>query len=235
MKERPILFSASMVRAILEGRKTMTRRVATKIKAPKVWTMPNGIDSFWNVNPCWRETPGELCPYGQPGDRLWVRETWRIGAWNENEGAVSIDYRADGFARREWIDVPDEKVFEKLWIQSTEDAIRAGIKTNEDGAYKWEPGESPCRWRPSIFMPRNLSRITLEITNVRVERLNDISTQDVFSEGMEICTQDDDGTTWGAFSKAQARFVDLWESINGPGTWDANPWVWVVEFKRIET
>lgn len=187
MKERPILFSAPMVRAILEGRKTMTRRVATKIKAPKVWTMPKGIDSFWNVNPCWRETPGELCPYGQPGDRLWVRETWT----NESGYTKDVCYRASALP-----------------------FIADGIK-----------------WKPSIFMPRAFSRITLEITNVRVERLNDISEEYAKGEGADGLKYSGQGFEHCIYREA---FRTLWDSINGPGSWDANPLVWVVEFKRSD-
>lgn len=188
MKERPILFSAPMVRAILEGRKTMTRRVATKIKAPKAWTMPNGIDSFWNVNPCWRETPGELCPYGQPGDRLWVRE--RI---NRIVGTENSYYAADG-------------------------AITPG------DSWLWKR-----RSLPSIHCPYGLSRITLEITNVRVERLQDISEEDAKNEGCLAFIKRDKG-----LHSYKDDFHHLWQSINGPCSWDANPWVWVVKFKRVE-
>lgn len=236
MKERPILFNGEMVRAILDDRKTMTRRVV-KPQPEQDTDCPYHIGTGI-------ERKARICPYGKPGDRLWVRETWRIGAWNENEGAVSIDYRADGFARREWIDVPDEKVFEKLWIQSTEDAIRAGIKTNEDGAYKWEPGESPCRWRSSIFMPRYLSRITLEITNVRVERLQDISEEDAFAEGIDDESEEYNraehfqlgGSQIQGGAPAIFTFIGLWDSINAKRgySWEANPWVWVVEFERIK-
>jgi len=190
MKERPILFSGEMVRAILDGRKTMTRRVATKIKAPKAWTMPNGIDSFWNVNPCWRETPGELCPYGKPGDRLWVREAFAVGLSNQ-EG---IAYRATS----KWYDF--------------EDGTPENFKE--------------IKWKPSIFMPRWASRITLEITNVRVERLQDISNKDIESEG--ACGM--------ACVTHRLTFKQLWDSINSKRgySWESNPWVWVVEFERIK-
>ena len=202
MKERPILFSGEMVRAILDGRKTMTRRVATKIKAPKAWTMPNGIDSFWNVNPCWRETPGELCPYGKPGDRLWVREAFAVGLSNQ-EG---IAYRATS----KWYDFED----------GTPESFKE------------------IKWKPSIFMPRRYSRITLEITNIHVERLQYISEEDAKREGVE--SNFDEGVVYyGPLNKGHAdariAFSWLWDSINAKRgySWESNPWVWVVEFKRV--
>jgi hypothetical protein len=195
MKERPILFSAPMIRAILEGRKTMTRRVVKRVTEgspyPEIWVPLPGTTN--------KHTPP--CPYGQPGDRLWVRETW---AWDVQAQASLRDedgpfaYAADPFA-----------VQRRL-----------------------------CpRWRPSIHMPRWASRITLEITGVRVERLQDISEQDAMAEGIRPF-----GDGWGHhvhdglhyMHRAADSFASLWESINGAGSWDTNPWVWVVEFKRIE-
>jgi len=209
MKERPILFSAPMVRALLAGTKTQTRRV---VKLPHMnplgqWrpTTFGGPDggrtrsgetvplqgSIWHTR-----TGDQLgCPYGQPGDRLWVRETW---AQPEKRSADFLP-----------------------WV------------------YAADYQERPChRWRPSIHMPRAASRITLEITGVRVERLQDISDADAISEGLY---QDIAGrwTTYSATESAREHlspveaYCDLYESINGPGSWDANPWVWVVEFKKI--
>lgn len=201
MKERPILFSAPMVRAILNGSKTQTRRVAKGLIA---------------------------CPYGKPGDQLWVREAWRIGAWDENRPAFALDY-CDG-ARKEWIEVPDAmgddgELFDRLWQQSSDDAAKAlGIQDR----YQWEPGQSPCRWRPSIHMPRWASRIQLEITGIRVERLQDISEADAEAEGVRNSLH----LQGGRF--ARDNFAHLWWTINGAGSWDANPWVWVIEFRRIK-
>lgn len=267
MKERPIIFSAPMVREILEGRKTMTRRV---VKFPE-WKEKE--DSFtcksatvyknfdvsghnwftWDLNGVggWNSKEETIekskmcsyiaaiqqdfvsCPYGQPGDRLWVKEKWRVGAWDVDTGNIAVDYAASPeLAKTPWIYA--DKMFERLWIQSTDDAMKANLPMDECGEYHWEPGKGPCHWRSSMFMPRWASRITLEITAVRVERLHDISTSDVFAEGMEMRPEDDDGSTWGAFGAAHQRFKELWESINGPDSWDVNPWVWVIEFKRVE-
>ena len=129
------------------------------------------------------------CPYGQPGDRLWVRETWRVGAWNEEDGQIAVDYRADNHARKEWLEVTadDEgETFNRLWEQSCHDASAAGRALNAEDRYKWKAGESPCRWRPSIFMPRWASRITLEVTDVRVGRVQEITEHDAKAEGLLV-------------------------------------------------
>jgi hypothetical protein len=177
MKERPILFSGPMVRAILDGRKTQTRRVV-KLRNDSCGDpiMPND--------------PRMPCPFGGPGDRLWVKET-------HGPSAGGMVYRADG-----------------------------GTACPDGG-----------KWRPSIFMPRWASRITLEVTGVRVERLQDISQADAMAEGVTQGVYR--GLTGSIVATCEDQVVEgyreLWQSINGPGSWDANPWVWVVEFKRQAT
>ena len=179
MKERPILFSAPMVRALLAGTKTQTRRTCNHPGLKDLSYIVNCGDGWWG------DEEGDFqarCPYGQPGDRLWVRETF-CDDWLADAGGVA--YRADGGMDAEMFD--------------------AG-----------------CTWRPSIHMPRSLSRITLEVTGVRVERLQDISEADAIAEGTPF-----------PFGGWVGGYQKLWESINGPGSWDLNPWVWVVEFKRV--
>lgn len=185
MKERPILFSAPMVRAILDGRKTQTRRVVKFIPElgdPKYWCKMAVSE------------PAKLsflagdytryCPYGQPFERLWVKETFSAHGAFGVSGRVC--YRAD---------IPDGR--------------------EPHGAH----------WRPSIFMPRLASRITLEITAVRVERLQAISRGDAMAEGCPFpnMAKGDNPRHW---------YADLWAAINGPDSWAANPYVWVIEFKR---
>lgn len=227
MKERPILFSAPMVRALLDGSKTQTRRImknqpretdADPIRARLIDVICKSFE---------RKQESHLFPYGIGGDRLWVREAWRIGAWDEDEGEVAIDYLADGFSRREWIQVPEKSDFERYWMQCTDDAAKAGLETDAGGKYHWAPGNSPCRGRPSIHMPRWASRILLEITSVRVERLHDISEADATAEGTPHSLNHPAGRT------ATENYQYLWECINGDGSWDLNPWVWVIEFKRV--
>lgn len=258
MKERPILFSAPMVRAILEGRKTQTRRVVNP--QPENGTalgflikMPNASGScahFHRVDE--QGIHGQEltvhCPFGQPGDRLWVREAWRIGAWDCDIGGIAVDY-CDA-QRREWLipfatktEEPHE-VFERLWIDCCDELAAKGIQHDSDGRYNWKAGESPLRWRPSIHMPRWASRINLEITGVRVERLNDISEADALAEGIESLTGDKTIYHWdfpnprpnhavSGYKSATAAYKELWSDIYGRESLDGNPWVWVVEFRRV--
>jgi len=226
MKERPILFSAPMVRAILEGRKTVTRRVV-KPQPPARNDMINaaycGHPNLWLPNgSIGADTPREWkCPYGQPGDRLWVRETWAVQRHEpclpherDYQDLISpvVRYRADGSTRR---------------IQ--------GDRSTGVGVYHGAVEKT----RVSIHMPRWASRITLEVTGVRVERLQDISTEQAVAEGMHTFPHKG-GTAyaWSADDKhghgsATGAMRWLWDQINGEGAWHANPWVWVVEFRRV--
>lgn len=248
MKERPILFSAPMVQAILEGRKTMTRRIITD-EIALAWMLPAGFSKEFIALP-----ENHLCRYGYAGDRLWVKEKWRVGAWDVDSGRIAVDYAASpDLGKTPWRDVEDENLWERLWVDSSDDAERAGLSLGEDDSYHWEPGRGPCRWRPSIFMPRAFSRITLEIVNVRVERLQDIIEEDALCEGIQeknviggaTCAGGMhqeitepryffDGCDEEGFDDAVSAYRSLWESINGSGSWDANPWVWVIEFKVVK-
>jgi hypothetical protein len=172
MKQRPILFQGAMVRALLDGSKTQTRRIVKGAAIDWIST-PIGFNPQFVA-----DAENRLCPYGHKGDRLWVRETWR--KW------------PDGYAYR-------------ATHKDTElaDAVHAP-------------------WKPSIHMPRAASRITLEITGVRIEHLQAISEVDALAEGIDQDT-----------CQPVAVYRELWESINGHASWDANPHVWVIEFKRI--
>lgn len=193
MKERPILFSGPMVKAILEGRKTQTRRVV-KPQPMMPWRAWDGAAHHW-------QDGDDLmrCPYGQPGDRLWVRETWSLIDDHENMACI-------GYAAGPGIDWARE------WI-------RCGVDRVEDARKFY--GKSKA---PSIFMPRWASRITLEVTGVRVERVQDITPEDKEAEGLN----------WN-HGYGPAAFESLWNEINGKRGygWEANPFVWVVEFKQI--
>ena len=192
MKERPILFQANMVRALLDGSKTQTRRIF-KAKNGGVWPNSNDLPGMKQIM--------RNCPYGQPGARLWVRETWAyhlqaLSASNHELSGPWV-YCADGHTQHRLCD----------------------------------------RWRPSIHMPRAASRITLEITGVRVERLQNISEADAIAEGIERgnCNwRDYMDHPFNDFTNPRRSYRSLWESINGLESWAANPWVWVVEFKRVE-
>ena len=228
MKERPILFSGPMVRAILDGRKTQTRRI---MKPQPTY------DGFWWSHKGY-SCGGEKqfrdglplfagCPYGAVGDRLWVREKW---------GPCDANYKQH-IATATYACFPDGSQKFKLgtYFQYNNNP--------DDIASKWPTG---WKWRPSIHMPRWASRITLEITGVRVERLNEISESDAIAEGIESKPQpygkELDWKYYGWLEKLNQwstcpirSYESLWNSINGPESWAANPWVWAVEFKRIKT
>ncbi len=245
MSFKPIIFNAEMVRAILDGRKTQTRRVIKpqpKHGEPfqivgdktKDWYNENLHDPTPVFSYRWR------CPYGQPGDLLWYKETWRVGAWSEDQH-IAVDYKADGFSRREWLPVPDEEQFERLYTQSFNDAKKVGLATDVDGFYQWEPGESPCRWRSSRFMPRWASRITPKVKAVRVERVQDITEEDAIAEGVNGgCLECGGKAPCGCANPSpdhRDAFIYLWNSINEKRghAWCLNDWAWVVEFEKHES
>ncbi|HCF3253698.1 hypothetical protein ACM7ZY_28390 [Pseudomonas aeruginosa] len=195
MKERPILFSGPMVRAILEGRKTVTRRVMKP--------QPDFLGSMVDPNTPFKTLDAGLharitCPHGQPGDRLWVREAW------------AADAQVDAIAPR------DLSQGEPIWYPADFSVRQTGCSMISKG-----------RGRPSIHMPRWASRILLEITAVRVERLQDITPNQCIAEG----AWREKDKELGRGQEAIAAFADLWRSTGGD--WDANPLVWVVEFKRV--
>ncbi|EMA8637575.1 hypothetical protein ACP5YT_002423 [Cronobacter malonaticus] len=213
MTERPIIFNAEMVRAILDGRKTQTRRIIQSPARNMQATGKKVIDyrepgdkwyseyvfSMRNQSGTWCDYTKEQflakCPFGAVGDRMWVRETWA------EAGAGA----------------PDLKLY------------RANYPDHVPSYYENVPPIEEIRWTPSIHMPRWASRITLEITGVRVERLRDLSEEDARAEGI---TPPAGGVLPGW--KYRINFRDLWMSIFGADNWEANPWVWVVEFKRVE-
>ena len=203
MKTRPIIFDEISVQAILNGDKTQTRRI---IKPGK----PSSLQAF-----IYRDS--RYCPYGQLGDRLWVREVWRIGSWNYGLQAIAVDYKADNYCRKEWLYFYSDK-FNQYALECTNDAIKAGLKPDGDGFYHWKIGEAPTHWRSPIHMPRLCSRIDLVIINTRVEKLQEITDDDCKAEGYEYST-----------------FKERWNAINakrGFG-WETNPFVWVINFWRL--
>lgn len=225
MKERPILFSAPMVRALLAGTKTQTRR---PVKLPTTKAVQHGGTYFAATMPD-RELFRELasrkqhlvrCPYGEPGDHLWVRETW--GEYRER---TEVE-RAQTQAAWDSVVAGADMVDAALRIPAGTGARRAVYAADFDAATRAEMAP----WRPSIHMPRWASRITLEITDVRVQRLQDISGDDCIAEGVDPA-QDD--TARDEDARNRAAYASLWESINGAGSWDANPWVWAITFRRV--
>lgn len=220
VKERPILFSAPMVRAILEGKKTQTRRIVK----PQPVIREDG-DYDWNerlfgftedglkdvMTRCY--TQGKANPYGVPGDEPWVRETWM-----------------------EVSDPDTLKPSGRAIYRATHEG-REPIRCDGDGFQVWNKDNSAASpWKPSIHMPRWASRISLVVKSVRVERLQDISQADAIAEGGPPSHPSIDAVSrdFGYADFSRSWYAQLWESINGEGSWDANPYVWVVEFERSQ-
>lgn len=228
MTDRPIIFSAPMVRALLAGRLSQTRLVLKDQPSPNEpiggaspygqdWVWQHGMDGsiFRQMLPA--------PPYA-PGDRLWVREAWRIGAWHGGNATVAVDY-CNG-PRKEWLDVEDGYMLHRLIDQSRADAVKAGMPLRDSCyEYSWSPGRSPCRWRSPIHMPRRASRLTLLVTDVRVQRLQEITAEDVTAEGIPF-----EADALAPYEWSVARFADLWNTIHGPDAWDANPWCAAISF-----
>ena len=229
MAIKPILFNTEMVRAILDMRKSCTRRLVRFLpgKNPQ-WTgyIRNGLMLYNGRNePCIKRAPY------QPGDILYVRETWRVGAWDIFNQMIAFDYKDGTCGELTYIN--DRELFDRLVNQSRNDARQAKCEYN--GAdFVWEKGKSPCRWHPSIHMPKEAARIWLKVTDVRVERLQNIDGKGCVKEGIEEEPLKHVGEDF-----VKGMFHDLWDStikksdIDRYG-WDANPWVWVIEFERCE-
>ncbi|WP_147694462.1 hypothetical protein [Vogesella mureinivorans] len=252
MKERPILFSGAMIRAILAGQKTQTRRAAKPVKHPDLGHICTPGALVLEREP--QHVIDRACPYGRPGDRLWVRETWGVISHSWNEHGEMTDWIPDRPAKP-----IRELPFGKCYY--TGHVIYAADGSNQWAGDDDGGGEPRSAWHPSIHMPRAASRILLEIVSVRVERLQSISEADAETEGCERLDSERDERDWkicpqcggtrlhsamggggGVIFDCDCRECDtyvkryrhLWESINGAGSWAANSWVWVVEFKRVE-
>lgn len=196
MTERPILFNGEMVRAILDGRKTVTRRVVKPAKCHDSGADLAACEIAGEVN---EKRDFRLCPYGQPGDRLWVREAHAFVPEPAYRRSTGIYQRAN----------------------PADDYEVCVFRENFDRARSFP-------WRPSIHMPRWASRILLEVTDIRVERLHEITIGQICKEGLARSMYE-----FIPVTTAFDVFAELWNSTGGD--WDANPWVWVIEFKRIES
>lgn len=215
-RERPILFAGRLVRAILDGRKTQTRRIVGDVNAhPDAWASVSlGSLSFMAKHTARGKfgatftshrdaiEAGSIhvcpvsCPYGVPGDRLWVRETWLYvgpGSGSEIDGPIEQARRCN-------------QKPENVWYRAD--------------------GERDLRWRPSIFMPRWASRLTLEVTEIRVQRLQDITDEDVIAEGVVVPES--------SGNSLRDWFACGWDELNEErAPWSSNPWVWVINFRRL--
>jgi len=244
MTERPILFGSPMVRAILVGRKTMTRRIMRPQPSGRFEDVTDGVANFIGDASCRNSL---RCPYGAVGDRLWVRETWSTDAKTVYP-CDPVIYRAD-------VSLADD------------DPATAGhvsdCKGNQADCFACLRDRHGFRWRPSIHMFRKDSRITLEVTEIRIERLQAITEEDARAEGVTVETSDPgwkvlqkSGRCYDCFQEPDASdpeihayvknepyhwqtarnaFTSLWNSINGKrANWASNPWVWVVGFRRVQ-
>ena len=227
MKERGMIFNAEMVRAILDGRKTQTRRPIKwkQTRFTEIGEREDGSKWPWSEDAEHACDFWHPCPFGAVGDRIWVRETW---ATLGNEDGCCIDWEGN-------LCKGDERSAARIYRASCEQRPGDyGLWSIPDDAY-WKPHTKEHKfegaWRPSIHMPRWASRILLEITGVRVERLNSISDADAKAEG--CCYGRGGGIPDFAVNPAD-HFPTLWASIYGEESWKANPWVWVIEFKRVE-
>ncbi|WP_188036041.1 hypothetical protein [Pseudomonas sp. EZ-C24] len=226
-KERPILFSGPMIRALLDGRKTVTRRpIKPSMRGFDVsFELHQQDDGSWRPmhtfdESCMDDQGTEhpvVCPYGKPGDLLWVRETWYCDHFEVMRGP---------YLKPADLDVAEARGDGTLAYAA-------------DGLTPYE-ADQPI-WKPSIHMPRWASRILLEITDVRVERLQDISEHQALAEGVRLYTDHAELGDWYHVDGIETYSADprksfelLWTSINGDESWSANPWVWAVEFKRVQ-
>lgn len=224
-RERPILFSAPMIRALLAGRKTQTRRLVRDGLAVETRTTEDLIDGPWPKDATGREQPS---PYGCVGDRLWVRENWAAHWMYDDVPPRECKSGIDG---------------DNYWFRADGPGGVSQLGLDPGGGMRG-------KWRNSLFMPRWASRLTLEITDVRVQRLQDISEEDARAEGLSPITKDghlvkhgipdrdglpgtdNDGWEWQEWEvDPRKAFAKLWDRINGErAPWSSNPWLWVVSF-----
>lgn len=196
-------YTQQMILAIIEGRKTETRRV-----------------------------PAERYLKWQPGDLIWIAESWRIGMWNHHNKTIFVDYKADNFCRPEPIVIDDYDRFTRYWIDCSDDADKAGNVPDNNGNHKWEIGQSPCRWRSGRFMPKAVARLWLKILSVEKQRLHRITNKQIINEG---CPKD-------IYVSLAVRnwWFKTWDEINlkrasGIYAYCKNPDVAVIRFKVIST
>ena len=267
MVEHPVLFNDEMMRAILAGLKTQTRRpikpqpepyaggVHPKNKAkhpapyidaycgePKTAQNPRRMSDRWY----WWTEDDRLgpevgrCPFGIPGDTLWVRESWRVWSWGEDFdlGIETRDGKRHWIDKRSWED--EDRMYdweERMWTQSSDDCKKGGMVYDENAeSYAWPDGREwnpPTRWRPSIRMPRWASRLDLTVKRVWVERFDEISNADIVAEGIEGYENDSHGMRSEIFGQFMTRWDAIYYAKRGLG-WDANPWVWACEWEVVE-
>jgi len=229
--ERPIILTADEVNAVLAGDKSQHRVIIVPDEDIGAFAVMGGSKRDWPYHS--NDAESHLledgcehpmnCPFGKAGDRLWVQEDWRVGAWREMLGVIAIDYKASPeITNTPWVQIDnddDGKKSESLWIALSDELDSKGIKPNEEGHYHWPAGKAPLDWNEASNMPRWASRLLLEITDISIEHVQDITLGDSIKEA---CT--------GLMDFA----VDYWMAKHGEAAWFTDPWVWVIEFKAIE-
>lgn len=243
MKETPIIYKPRSVRTTLDGIKTQTRRIMN----------PQPLGSFVGYTddlgyPASRgnfyagfQREGaisagyEKCPYGAPGDLLWVKEPWRPREWGQDGDDWVIEYKDGqtqhiGHLYEQHNDVHGEKT-QEFWNKICDELNGKGVYTEKDSVMYPEGVHKYLSWRSPLFMPKRAARLWLHITDMRVERVQDISRWDINAEGCPHRIESDSGLP----ENQLAWFMETWSEINGKGSWDANPWVWVIEFEVIST
>jgi hypothetical protein len=235
--ERPILMSAPMVRALLNGTKTQTRRIVN-ITPPAFGACLGDIEGHPKYEDEWfywydggSKGSSFTCPYGKPGDRLWVKETfYAYGYWTKTFDTEE--------GRDVWHFNDETNKHGETYRYFDNAPLRSALRTRKSLQLGWYK-------RPAIFMPRDVSRLTLEVTEVRVQRLQEISEADAIAEGVERwvvgdgwreygLSPEDEAVVNAPMPTARESYRTLWDSINGPGSWDANDWVWAVTFKVVQ-
>lgn len=220
VKERPILFSGPMVRAILSGSKTVTRRIVKgRLEFVGGHDEDHNDPGLWDSE--WSYADGDpvplselACPFGDPGERLWVRE------------AFALSIKGDPASFFEGDDESDD-THDVIYRASSDERPWTQYRENSDREMEGKPIPPP--WRPSIFMPRWASRLTLEVVSVGVERLQNITEAEAVTEGMPVRRY----TDGRGVEDARFNFRQGWDTLHGNGSWNANPWVWRIKFKRV--
>lgn len=244
MKEHPILFSTPMVQAICDNRKRMTSRIIKVQPENDQFKIMTVMDNVGNPSLIGKHFWGKMVnyalvsqsnyfskPYGQVGDVLWVREAWRLVGWNFEQGLITIEYKDGNMHICKAYD-PNE---DSMWLLDQVEALetKGYIKPSptEKDAFVFTDKKLP--FKPSIHMPKAAARIWLRITNIKVERLQDISEEDAMNEGVEYEWYDQSRNI--KIEAAKSLFKKLWQVINGRESWEANPWVWAIEFEVLST
>lgn len=258
MKHIPILFSTEMVQAILDGRKTQTRRVV-KQQPPKEFICGYDIHQSFTGKPSvqlfefydtntdsdtaqhWpADGKGIKCPYGQPGDVLWVREGWRLKGWDFEDGTMAIGYEDGTTTGTFAYDPTNDSMWLLKQVEQLEDGGYIEKDPNNPDAFRFTEKKQP--FKLARFMPKEACRLWLQVKAVRVERLQKISNADAKAEGVAhvidkitgYCGYDYISGSYNLMTTPWHGFASLWRKLNGEQSWKANPWVWVIEFERCE-